>query len=67
MASPEEMFQCQMANCGYIYNPDAGDRKGKIEKGTSFADLPDDWRCPCCGAGKRMFKPMAGPDSVAGK
>ena len=33
MANPEEMYQCQMVNCGYIYNPDKGDRKGKIPKG----------------------------------
>ena len=30
MAKPEEMWQCQTLNCGYIYNPDKGDRKGKI-------------------------------------
>ncbi len=27
MANPEEMYQCQTINCGYIYNPDKGDRK----------------------------------------
>ena len=53
MAKPEEMFQCQTVNCGYIYDPDRGDRKGKIPKGTAFNDLPDDWRCPVCGAGKK--------------
>jgi rubredoxin len=64
MANPEEMYQCQTVNCGYIYNPDKGDRKGKIPKGTKFEDLPDDWKCPICGAGKKMFKPLAGPGSV---
>ena len=64
MAEPEEMYQCQTVNCGYIYNPDKGDRKGKIPKGTQFADLPEDWKCPVCGAGKKMFKPLAGPGSV---
>jgi len=64
MAQPEEMYQCQTTNCGYIYDPDKGDRKGKIKKGTSFADLPDDWRCPVCGATKAAFKPLAGPGSV---
>ncbi len=29
MAKPEEMYQCQMTNCGYIYDPDKGDRKSK--------------------------------------
>ena len=65
MAQPEEMYQCQTVNCGYIYDPDRGDRKGKISKGTQFADLPDDWKCPICGAGKKMFKPLAVPDSIA--
>ncbi len=52
----EEMWQCQMANCGYIYNPAKGDRKGKIPPDTSFEDLPEEWKCPVCGAGKHMFK-----------
>ena len=27
MAKPEEMYQCQAtATCGYIYNPDRGDK-----------------------------------------
>lgn len=65
MAKPEEMWQCQTTNCGYIYDPDRGDRKGKIPKGTRFEDLPEDWKCPVCGAGKKMFRPLAGPGSVA--
>lgn len=65
MANPEDMYQCQTANCSYIYDPDRGDRRGKIKKGTRFEDLPDDWRCPVCGAGTKMFKPLAGPESAA--
>ena len=34
--------------CGYIYDPKENDN---IE----FADLPDDWTCPVCGATKDMF------------
>ena len=44
-----------------MYNPEKGDRKGKIPKGTQFSDLPDDWKCPICGAGKKMFQPMVPP------
>ena len=58
MAGMEDMYQCQTPNCGYIYNPDKGDRKGKIPKGTQFASLPDDWKCPICGAGKKMFRSL---------
>ncbi|MBQ6566328.1 MAG: rubredoxin [Treponema sp.] len=52
------MYQCQTGNCGYIYRPEKGDRKGKIPAGTAFADLPDDWRCPVCGASKKMFQKL---------
>jgi len=58
MSKPEEMFQCQIANCGCIYNPDKGDRRGKIAKGTSFEDLPEEWKCPVCGASKKAFKAL---------
>jgi rubredoxin len=55
MARPEDMWQCQTVNCGYIYDPDRGDRKGKIPKGTKFEDLPEDWKCPICGAARKCF------------
>ncbi len=58
MARAEDMWQCQTVNCGYIYDPDRGDRKGKIPKGTRFEDLPDDWKCPICGASKKMFRSL---------
>jgi rubredoxin len=61
---PEDMFQCQTVNCGCIYSPDRGDRRGKVPKGVSFEALPTDWKCPVCGAGKRRFRPLAGPGSV---
>jgi len=41
--------------CGYIYDPAAGDREAGIQPGTAFEDLPEDWVCPECGAGKDMF------------
>jgi len=44
--------------CGYIYDPAVGDPEGGIEPGTGFADLPDDWRCPQCGAPKEYFDPL---------
>lgn len=63
MTTPEEIWQCQTVNCGYIYNPDKGDKKGKIPKGTKFDDLPDDWKCPICGATRKCFRPLAGSGS----
>lgn len=64
MAIPEEMYQCQTSNCGYIYNPEKGCRKGKVEKGTCWTDLHDEYKCPVCGATKKMFRPLAGPGST---
>jgi rubredoxin len=52
------MWQCQRSNCGYIYDEERGDRKGKIPPGTKFEDLPDDWMCPLCGASKQMFNKL---------
>ncbi len=43
-------YKCLM--CGYIYDPDVGDTENGVEAGTAFEDLPDDWVCPECGAGK---------------
>ena len=42
--------------CGYIYDPQEGDPDGDIEPGTPFAQLPDDWVCPVCGASKDVFE-----------
>lgn len=44
--------------CGYIYEPELGDPDHGIPPGTAFENLPDDWTCPVCGAGKEMFTPI---------
>lgn len=44
--------------CGYIYDPAEGDYENNIEAGTAFADLPDTWVCPKCGAEKEYFYPV---------
>lgn len=41
--------------CGYTYDPAAGDPDNGVEAGTAWEDLPDDWVCPMCGAGKEDF------------
>ncbi len=67
MTLPEELYQCQTPNCGYIYSPDRGDRQAEVPAGTRFENLPKDWRCPCCGASRKMFRPLTGPKSAATK
>ncbi|HCA34505.1 MAG TPA: rubredoxin [Lachnospiraceae bacterium] len=42
--------------CGYVYDEEAGDPDNGIEPGTKFEDLPDDFACPLCGAGKEAFE-----------
>jgi rubredoxin len=64
MSKQEDKWKCQSLNCSYIYDPDRGDDRGKIPKGTMFKDLPDNWKCPICKAGKKMFKPLAGSGSM---
>ncbi len=44
--------------CQYLYDPAAGDPDNGVAPGTPFEDLPDDWVCPLCGAGKDMFEPV---------
>ena len=41
--------------CGYVYDPAEGDADGGIEAGTAFENLPADWVCPVCSAGKSEF------------
>ena len=43
--STSNKYQCSL--CGYIYD----DSKEKVK----FEDLPDDWKCPLCGAPKSLF------------
>ncbi|MFC1948734.1 rubredoxin [Chloroflexota bacterium] len=49
-----DKYECTV--CGYIYDPELGDPESDIKPGTFFEDLPDDWVCPVCGAGKDDFE-----------
>jgi len=42
-------------NCGYIYRQERGDPEAGIPAGTSWDDIPDEWRCPDCNAAKADF------------
>lgn len=53
--SPEKTTKYLCEPCGYIYDEALGDPDGGIAPGTKFADIPDDWVCPVCGAGKADF------------
>lgn len=47
-------YECNL--CGYVYDEDLGDPDNGVRPGTKFADLPDDWVCPVCGASKDSFE-----------
>ncbi|MBE9537286.1 MAG: rubredoxin [Proteobacteria bacterium] len=49
------MGKHECAECGYIYDEETGDNVINVAPGTTLEDLPDDWICPICGAGKSYF------------
>jgi glutamate synthase domain-containing protein 2/rubredoxin len=48
-------YECNI--CGYVYD--------EASEGTPWADLPDDWVCPICGAGTSDFSPASEEDEEA--
>ena len=44
--------------CGYTYDPEIGEPSMGIPPGTPFEDLPEEFTCPVCGAGKDYFKEL---------
>jgi flavin reductase (DIM6/NTAB) family NADH-FMN oxidoreductase RutF/rubredoxin len=55
----EKMAKYECSVCGYIYDPEKGDPESGVNPGTPFEDLPDDWVCPICGAGKDEFEELS--------
>lgn len=49
-----DSFTCTI--CGFQYDPEEGDPTAGIPPGTPFEDLPEDYKCPICNAGKEYFK-----------
>jgi rubredoxin-NAD+ reductase len=56
MSDDFKTWQCFF--CGYIYDEAAGDPDGGVAPGTRWDDIPADWVCPGCGAGKADFAMM---------
>ncbi|MFZ7127911.1 MAG: rubredoxin [Desulfobacterales bacterium] len=42
--------------CLYVYDSEEGDPDHRVEAGTLFDELPDEWVCPKCGAEKEFFE-----------
>jgi rubredoxin len=49
-----DRYVCEI--CGYVYDPEQGDPDSGVAPGTKWEDVPDDWECPVCGAGKDAFE-----------
>lgn len=47
-------YVCEL--CGWEYDEELGSPENGIEPGTSFEDLPEEFVCPLCGAGKEDFE-----------
>uniref|UniRef100_A0A7C8Z6Y3 Rubredoxin-like domain-containing protein n=1 Tax=Opuntia streptacantha TaxID=393608 RepID=A0A7C8Z6Y3_OPUST len=48
------IYECR--SCGYRYDEAEGDPVYPIPPGLPFGQLPEDWRCPTCGAAKSFFE-----------
>ncbi|MDX9725170.1 MAG: rubredoxin [Bacteroidales bacterium] len=48
-----EKYKCSV--CGFIYSPEEGDPSSGIDPGIEFSELPNNYICPVCGAGKDEF------------
>ena len=49
-----KMYICII--CGWVYDEKEGWPEEGIKPGTHWEDVPDDWECPDCGAGKDDFE-----------
>jgi pyruvate oxidase len=50
--------------CDYRYSEEEGEPATETPPDTRFAELPDDWRCPVCGAARAAFV-MVRKDAIA--
>ncbi len=48
-----KIYQCTV--CDWIYDEAKGAPNEGLAPGTIWADVPDDWVCPDCGADKSQF------------
>ncbi|KAI7979038.1 hypothetical protein ACSBR2_017932 [Camellia fascicularis] len=48
------IYECR--SCGYRYDEAAGDPSYPVPPGLPFNKLPEDWRCPTCGAAQSFFE-----------
>lgn len=47
-------YKCMV--CGYIFDEADGDYEQKVEPGTPWAEVTEDYVCPVCGVNKYQFE-----------
>ena len=45
-------YECE---CGYVYDEAKGEPASEIDPGTKWDEVPEDFACLLCGAGKDAF------------
>ena len=50
------MAQYRCTICGYVYDTETGEERRDLAPGTAWEDVPDDFKCPLCGAVRNMFR-----------
>lgn len=55
-ANPDGLEPHVCLICGFVYDPEQGDPGMDIPTGTPFEELPGDYKCPICNAGKDYFR-----------
>ncbi|MDT0636380.1 rubredoxin [Spectribacter hydrogenoxidans] len=53
MSTQGKKWQCIV--CGFLYDEAMGMPEEGVMPGTAWADVPEDWTCPDCGAPKSDF------------
>ncbi len=54
MTAPSVTYECTV--CGWVYDETAGDPASGVSPETKWEELPADWACPVCDAGKDEFE-----------
>ena len=69
MSEPKVTYECTV--CGWVYDETTGDPASGVPSDTKWEELPDDWACPVCDAGRDEFEiieaaaPAEGPTPEA--
>lgn len=61
------MKQMVCSVCSYVYDEAKGIPQAGIAPETKWEDLPEDWKCPRCGAGKDAFREKGAPEKTVSK